>query len=327
LTAVSDTGLRRPTQADGGTGGEDEDRHESAAVTRADRKRVKWLRFGMACFLLIIAVGIAASFVSSASTARLDQQPRTYVGVGAADTANYMEIDARVGQITPLSSSVTVRLDVIPHGKYVYNIYSINEPMNLAVDGVIGGHVSYPGGLTPEPVDAQMELLGNLSQYPFDSYRWFLAVRMVSDTPSARVIPIKVVLSSTQHDWRVTPVLASVRSDGTVDVNLYGHRSVGTAGLALFEMFIMVAVAAIALCISYTAIAGHHELSWGLFGWLGAMLFALPAIRNTMPGVPGTGTLADYTVYFWALLTVAVCLLVIGITYIRRTVKVEAHGK
>jgi HAMP domain-containing protein len=46
-----------------------------------------------------------------------------------------------------------------------------------------------------------------------------------------------------------------------------------------------------------------------------------------MPGVPGTGTLADYTVYFWALLTVALCLLVIGITYIRRTIKIEEHGK
>jgi uncharacterized protein DUF4436 len=63
------------------------------------------------------------------------------------------------------------------------------------------------------------------------------------------------------------------------------------------------------------------------YGWLGAMLFALPAIRNTMPGVPGTGTLADYTVYFWAILTVALCLLVIGITYICRTIKVEEHGK
>lgn len=71
----------------------------------------------------------------------------------------------------------------------------------------------------------------------------------------------------------------------------------------------------------------HHELSWGLFGWLGAMLFALPVIRNTMPGVPGIGTLAVYTVYFWALLTVALCLLVIVVTYLRRTIRVEEHGR
>jgi hypothetical protein len=304
------------------------------ADPRADTKRRKWLRIGLAGFLVVVALGIAGSFIASSATARQDQAPRRYTGVGAGGTGNYVEIDARVGQIDPIGSTVTVRLDVIPHGTYARNIYSLSTAMNMEVDGVVGGHVSYLAGQTPEPVDAQMELLGNLSQYPFDSYRWFLAISMVQDTSSgapsfqsSSVVPIKVVLASTQHDWRVVPQLASVRADGTVDVNLFAHRSVGIVGLAIFEMFIMVAIAAIALCISYTAIAGHHELSWGLFGWLGAMLFALPAIRNTMPGVPGTGTLADYTVYFWAILTVALCLLVIGITYIRRTIKVEEHGK
>jgi Domain of unknown function (DUF4436) len=297
--------------------------------TQTAARRVKWLRIGLVCFLLVVAIGIAASFLASSSTARTDQAPHTYVGLGAAGTNNYVEIDARVGQIDPVGSTVTVRLDVIPHGRYATEIYSLSVAMNMEVDGVVGGHVSYAAKQTPEPVDAQMELLGNLSQYPFDSYRWFLAVSMLrtSSAGTPTVVPLKVVLSSTEHDWKVVPQLASVRADGTVDINLSAHRSVGTVGLALFEMFIMVAIAAIALCISYTAIAGHHELSWGLFGWLGAMLFALPAIRNTMPGVPGTGTLADYTVYFWAILTVALCLLVIGITYIRRTLKIEEHGK
>jgi hypothetical protein len=297
------------------------------AESRADRKRVKWLRIGLAGFLVLVGVGIAASFIASSATARQDQAPRTYVGVGAAGTNNYVEVDARVGQIAPVGSTVTVRLDVHPHGIYATKIYSLSEAMSLEVAGVVGGHVSYVANQQPEPVDASMELVGNLSQYPFDSYRWFVAMAMTSGPKSSTIIPVRVVLSSTQHDWKVTPQLASVRTDGTVDINLFAHRSVGTVALALFEMFIMVAIAAIALCISYTAIAGHHELSWGLFGWLGAMLFALPAIRNTMPGVPGTGTLADYTVYFWALLTVALCLLVIGITYIRRTIKIEEHGK
>jgi hypothetical protein len=306
----------------------------AAAQKAADRKRVKWLRIGLAIFLVVVVIGITASFLASSATARQDQLPRRYVGVGAAGTPNYVEIDARIGKIDPLNNQVTVRIDTIPHGKYAVNTWALSQAMIMEVDGVSGGHVAFAANQSPEPVDAQMELLGNLSQYPFDSYRWFLAVSLLQGTSSSGattntsdVIPITVVLSSTQHDWRVVPKLASVRTDGTVDINLFANRAVGTVGLALFEMFIMVAVAAIALCISYTAIAGHHELSWGLFGWLGAMLFALPAIRNTMPGVPGTGTLADYTVYFWAILTVALCLLVIGVTYIRRTIKVEEHGK
>jgi hypothetical protein len=71
----------------------------------SEKKRLRWLRFGLVCLLVIIALGITASFLSSASTARLDQMPHTYLGVGAATTTNYVEIDARVGQITPSGRS------------------------------------------------------------------------------------------------------------------------------------------------------------------------------------------------------------------------------
>ncbi len=84
---------------------------------------------------VIIAVGITASFLSSASTARLDQKPHTYVGVGAATTSNYVEIDARVGQITPSQSQVSVRVDVVPHGTYATNIYALARALTSRSPG------------------------------------------------------------------------------------------------------------------------------------------------------------------------------------------------
>ena len=44
---------------------------------------------------------------------------------------------------------------------------------------------------------------------------------------------------------------------------------------------------------------------------------ALPAVRNTMPGVPGVGTVLDYAGFFWCLIAVAACLITAAITYIR----------
>jgi hypothetical protein len=293
----------------------------------ATKRRVLWLRVGLAGFVVLVAVGITLSFISTDSTSKADLRPQTFTGIGAGHTNNYLEVDEKVGLMTPATSVVAVRIDVIPHGIYAVNIYALSQAVHFEVDGLPGGHVTYVAGQTPDPINGSFELQGNLSQYPFDSYRWFLAVRAYGGPKFTQPLPVRVELSSTQHDWRVTPQLASVRANGTVDINLYADRSVGTIALALFEMFVMVAIATIAIAISYNAIAGNHELSWGLFGWLGAMLFALPAIRNAMPSVPNIGTLVDYTVYFWAILTIAVCLLTIGITYIRRTIKIEEHGK
>jgi hypothetical protein len=110
---------------------------------------VKWLRIGLAIFLVVVVVGITASFLASSATARQDQLPRKYVGVGAGGTSNYVEIDARVGKIDPLNNQVTVRLDVIPHGKYAVNTYALSQGMIMEVDGVAGGHVVYTAQQSP----------------------------------------------------------------------------------------------------------------------------------------------------------------------------------
>ncbi len=122
-------------------------------------KRVKWLRIGLAS---------SSSWWSSVSRGIVFRQfghgkteiscPGRYVGIGASGTPNYVEVDARIGKIDPLNNQVTVRLDVIPHGKYAINIWALAQSMIMEVDGVAGGHVSYNAQQSPEPVDASMEL-------------------------------------------------------------------------------------------------------------------------------------------------------------------------
>jgi hypothetical protein len=86
---------------------------------------------------------------------------------------------------------------------------------------------------------------------------------------------------------------------------------------ALFELAVMIALACIAVAMTYTTLITGRTLEFSMFVWLGAMLFALPAVRNTMPGVPGVGTVLDYAGFFWCLIAVAACLITAAITYIR----------
>ena len=289
----------------------------------------------LAILLVVVAGGITFSYVVRSSTAKADRTPHVYDSSQLARSgSNFVELDANIVNITPSAPSTEVVVTVIPHGTYAEDPDTLAVPMNLEMDGVQGGHVSFEKGQSPEPVDANLDLAGDLSQYPFDSYSSRLSMQMTgassgpagSGTKLRNVIPIRIIITSNLHDWKVNPTLTEANLDGTVDINLSAGRGVANLGFALFELLIMVAIAAIAIAMTYSSVVGIHELNWALFGWFGAMLFALPAIRNTMPGVPGVGTVSDYTIYFWCLFVVGSCLFVTAFVYLKRTLSEHKSG-
>ncbi|NKB17610.1 MAG: DUF4436 family protein [Pseudanabaena sp. CRU_2_10] len=43
---------------------------------------------------------------------------------------------------------------------------------------------------------------------------------------------------------------------------------------------------------------------------MGALLFALPAVRNIQPGIPPVGTLTDFLSFFWAEALIATAVVI-----------------
>jgi hypothetical protein len=52
---------------------------------------------------------------------------------------------------------------------------------------------------------------------------------------------------------------------------------------------------------------------------LAATLFAIPGIRNGMPTTPPVGTLADFLVFFWALMIIGLCLVAAALSWLRNS--------
>lgn len=67
-----------------------------------------------------------------------------------------------------------------------------------------------------------------------------------------------------------------------------------------------------ALTISSLVFLGVRRIEVTLIGALGAMIFALPALRNALPGAPPLGVRADILIFFWAELgaVIALCLFI-----------------
>ena len=67
-----------------------------------------------------------------------------------------------------------------------------------------------------------------------------------------------------------------------------------------------------ALIIGSLVFLGVRKIEPTLVSALGAIIFALPALRNAIPGAPPLGVRADVLVFFWAELgaVIGLCLFI-----------------
>ena len=72
------------------------------------------------------------------------------------------------------------------------------------------------------------------------------------------------------------------------------------------------------ISLVYRVFAGHRKIEIGMFSFLGALLFAFPALRNSQPGTPPIGTMSDFLAFFWAEVIIALSLLSVVLRWIIR---------
>jgi hypothetical protein len=77
-------------------------------------------------------------------------------------------------------------------------------------------------------------------------------------------------------------------------------------GLAIYGAMIVMAICA--LTIGGLVFVGMRRIEVSLAGVLGAVIFALPALRNALPGAPPFGVRADLLIFFWAELAAIIAM-------------------
>lgn len=266
--------------------------------------------------MAIVAIFVTTALISRSGTMRTDSRITVYSSDNT-DSPTYMEVRARVINVDPEAGTMAVRLIVIPHGAYRSPIGALTVPMTIDVAGVPGGSASFDAGRITVPVESTVGMAGDVSQYPFDSYKALLAVEL-NTTKGNVPVAMDLTVQAGQRDWLVHPSKLAIQQGKALTVTVGISRGAASIGFALFEMAVMVILASIALAITYTTVIAARPLEFSYFTWLGALIFALPAVRNTMPGSPSVGTAVDVAVFFPCLATVALCMLSAAITFVRR---------
>ncbi len=148
---------------------------------------------------------------------------------------------------------------------------------------------------------------GSVTNYPLDSYVARLGVQLLDGKSSLR-LPARVTVweGVLGYNLHTTSQPGPDRDD--LELTTAITRSGAFALFALCAYGAMVVLACCALAVGILTYTDVRQPEATLIGALAAIAFALPVLRNALPGSPPLGVAADMWVFLWTELATALAL-------------------
>jgi hypothetical protein len=166
--------------------------------------------------------------------------------------------------------------------------------------------------------DIRLSSSGDTDRYPFD--RHVALLQLDVGAPDGAPVPASITVTAGLQDWSAEFGQVPGEPQGEAYVNISFHRSDSVITLALGIMTVEVLMVLVQIVVVTRAIA-TKKVQFATLAALAAMLFAVPAVRNSMPGTPPVGTLSDFLVFFWALMTIGGCLMAASLAWFFQTAR------
>jgi hypothetical protein len=242
---------------------------------------------------------------------------------------NRIDVNGRIVTADPLKGDIVVRLEFIPHGAFASPDGTLARDLEFYVATATGKNQhEFKKGKRMNPVEAVVEIYeGEPMDYPFDTHSAELSFffQPAGAAGAAESIPMAVSLRGSVAGLRIETEPAKEDSN-RANANTPDHAiidiSLERATTArFFSIFIMIAMWALTIGVIFLVfrvLAGHRKIEISMFSFLGALLFAFPALRNSQPGTPPIGTMSDFIAFFWAEVIIALSLLAVVLRWIIR---------
>lgn len=141
---------------------------------------------------------------------------------------------------------------------------------------------------------------GATIDYPFDAYKSYFEILANKDKERLHKIPVSLTFLGKLQSVEFIPTVQIETDDlYKISIEIFTRRSPTTIGFSLFIVLIMwmlsIAIGIIAIqVIRKYRVTDEHVLTLGI-----TTLFALPALRETQPGIPSIGCAADVLGFYW----------------------------
>lgn len=230
---------------------------------------------------------------------------------------NRIDVSGRIVTADVIKGDVVVRLEFTPKGSFLSaDGATLARDLELYVNTATGKNAhEFKKGKRMNPIEAVVEIYeGEPMDYPFDAHTaelsfFFEPAAKGGESAGNESIPAAVELRGSVAGLRMDTEYAKENAPDHPVIEINIQRATTAV---LFSVFIMIAMWALAIGVIFLVVrvfAGHRKIEISMFSFLGALLFAFPALRNSQPGTPPIGTLSDFLAFFWAEVIIAMSLL------------------
>jgi hypothetical protein len=239
---------------------------------------------------------------------------------------NRIDVSGRIVTADVMKGDVVVRLEFTPKGSFLAaDGATLARDLELYVASATGKNLhEFKKGKRMNPVEAVVEIYeGEPMDYPFDAHTaelsfFFEPPAKGGETGATESVPVAVELRGSVAGLRMDTEYAKENKPDHTIIDISIQRATTAV---FFSVFIMIAMWALALGVVFLlfrVLAGHRKIEISMFSFLGALLFAFPALRNSQPGTPPIGTLSDFLAFFWAEVIIALSLLSVVLRWLIR---------
>lgn len=235
-----------------------------------------------------------------------------------ADHRSALDVDATLRSIDPSTGEVALRLVLsAPTADHAVDDEDpLFDESGLLTDDValITNDASGQGlrvleeGRPAGSVGVTIALSGSrVTRYPLDRYEAALLVIARRGGPDGEQLPLRVGIRANDPGFTADATVTA-EGEGAFAATLDIDRRITSIGWAGFFVLLCWLLAISAASIGWiTIVHGTASPAWS-FGFLIGILFALPPLRNALPGNPPGGSLVDWAAFYWAVAIVVLTL-------------------
>ena len=240
---------------------------------------------------------------------------------------NRIDVTGRIVTADPIKGDVVVRFEFTPHGTFASGDGgTLSRDLDLYVSSATGKNLhEFKKGKRMNPVEAVVEIYdGEPMDYPFDKHTAELSFFFEpgagkgGEAGGAETIPMAVELRGSVAGLRLETEYAKENTPDHAVIDISIQRATTAVFFSVFIMIAMWALVIGVIFLVFRVFAGHRKIEISMFSFLGALLFAFPALRNSQPGTPPIGTMSDFIAFFWAEVIIALSLLAVVLRWIIR---------
>ncbi len=162
---------------------------------------------------------------------------------------------------------------------------------------------------------------GDLTDFPFDTFEALAYMTAEFSFAPDEQVPIGLAIDATIQNFKVyAEITPPVRDRGNLDqtfmLSFSCSRATTSKVFAIFILLLILCLAMVSMAIVIDIIMRKRPLQPQLLGMFISMNFALPSLRNSIPGAPAIGATIDVLVFFWSIMVTSLGAFILLCTYI-----------